>query len=146
MVPLIDWINRRYVIRSSDDTYQCNSIHLMCHVLRHAGATSSSLPDNDDNNNDNDNDRDEEKKESKISLVGTASMSSKSKKTTATPEAFGVTVTQVAIIQLLAQLLPILCRDGVAIIIAALRPDNTGIHMSYGTRVSYHLCDPSITI
>jgi hypothetical protein len=37
-----------------------------------------------------------------------------------------LTSTQLAIIQLLAQLLPVMNRDAAAIIVAAVRPDNTG--------------------
>lgn len=109
---------RRFVIRSSDETYQCSSVHLMCHILRNASASLSDTH--------NDTDGDHESKETKDGKTGSGGgHGSKSKKPPAR-EAFGVTVTQAAIVQLMAQLLPVLCRDAASIIIAAVSPDHTG--------------------
>jgi hypothetical protein len=83
----------------------------MCQVLRSAGIAL-------DNDNDNDDLHSSDSKESKYD---------KSKKSSANGrESMALTSTQLAIIQLLAQLLPVMNRDAAAIIVAAVRPDNTG--------------------
>lgn len=126
------------MIRSSEETFQCSSVHLMCHILRnvsssiptHSGTHTHAIGMSSSSTSTSDHHIDD----SKESKMG----DNKSKKSSAaatTREAFGVTMTQVAIIQLLAQLLPVLCRDAITIIIALVRVDNTG--MVY-TCVSYN--------